>query len=68
MNEEFESRKHACPECGGLSIRRSVRSGFIENVFYRVIGLRPYRCQNCHFRFFDRRSASGRKESLGDSE
>ena len=63
MSEESESRKHSCPNCGSEAIRRSLRSGIVENIFYRMIGLRPYRCQACGERFFDRHGAAGRKES-----
>lgn len=51
MTEDSDSRKHACPNCGSESIRRSLRSGFIENIAYRIIGLRPYRCKTCGVRF-----------------
>ena len=63
MTEESDNRKHSCPNCGSESVRRSLRSGLIENVFYRLIGLRPYRCTVCETRFFDRRGATGRKDN-----
>ncbi len=66
MTEESENRKHACPNCGSEEVRRSLRSGIVENIFYRMVGLRPYRCQACGNRFFDRRGAAGRKENTRD--
>lgn len=66
MTEETSDRKHSCPNCGSESVRRSYRVGFIEKVFYRLIGLRPYRCTACETRFLDRGAAKGRKETSRD--
>jgi ribosomal protein L37AE/L43A len=66
MMEESGNHKHSCPSCGSESVRRSYRVGLIEKIFYRLIGLRPYRCTACETRFFDRGAAKGRKESSRD--
>jgi|HubBroStandDraft_1064217.scaffolds.fasta_scaffold108030_2 ribosomal protein L37AE/L43A len=66
MTEESSNRRHSCPSCGSESVRRSYRVGLIEKIFYRLIGLRPYRCTACETRFFDRGAAKGRKESSRD--
>jgi DNA-directed RNA polymerase subunit RPC12/RpoP len=63
MTRESDKRRHSCPNCGSESVRRSLRSGFIENIIYRLIGLRPYRCMACETRFIDRRSAEARRDS-----
>ncbi len=63
MTEDSDNRKHSCPKCSSESVRRSLRSGIVENIFYRILGLHPYRCQDCGERFFDRRAAAGRKDS-----
>jgi ribosomal protein L37AE/L43A len=66
MAEESGNHKHSCPSCGSESVRRSYRVGFVEKVFYRLVGLRPYRCTACETRFFDRGAAKGRKETSRD--
>jgi predicted RNA-binding Zn-ribbon protein involved in translation (DUF1610 family) len=66
MTQESGERRHSCPNCGSEAVRRSLRSGIVENIFYRMIGLRPYGCQACGERFFDRRGAPGRKENTRD--
>ena len=63
MMDDSENRRHSCPSCGSESVRRSYRVGLVEKLFYRLIGLRPYRCTTCEARFFDRGAARGRKES-----
>ena len=62
MSQDVDDRRHACPKCGSEMVRRSLRSGFIENLIYPLFGLRPYRCMACEERFIDRRGAGGRKE------
>jgi ribosomal protein L37AE/L43A len=66
MTYESENRTHSCPNCGSESVRRSYRVGLIEKIFYRLIGLRPYRCTLCETRFLDRGAAKGRKETSRD--
>jgi hypothetical protein len=66
MAEESGNHKHSCSSCGSESVRRSYRVGFVEKVFYRLVGLRPYRCTICGARFFDRGAAKGRKETSRD--
>jgi len=66
MNQESGERGHSCPNCGSEEVRRSLCSGIAENIFYRMIGVRPYRYRACGERFFDRRGAPGRKENTRD--
>jgi hypothetical protein len=42
----------ACPRCGGKSIRRSHRVGFMERCLLRMSSVRPYRCLDCDRRFY----------------
>ena len=63
MSEESGDRRHHCPNCGSPLVRRSFRAGIIETFFYRLIGLRPYRCRGCGTRFFDRGGGKGRVDA-----
>src|SRR5271155_4423370 len=63
MKEDSEDRLHACPSCGSQAVRRSLRHGFVENVVYRILAIRPYRCMACDLRFTDRGVGRGRKVS-----
>ena len=40
-----------CPRCGSTNVRRSRRRGLLERVLLRLLGLRPYRCEDCDERF-----------------
>jgi len=40
-----------CPRCGGEG-HRSQSRGFIEKQILRRIRVRPYRCRDCHARFY----------------
>jgi predicted RNA-binding Zn-ribbon protein involved in translation (DUF1610 family) len=64
--EDTEERLHACPSCGSQAVRRSLRHGFVENVLYRILAIRPYRCMACDLRFTDRGVGHGRKLSTRD--
>jgi DNA-directed RNA polymerase subunit RPC12/RpoP len=64
--EDSEDRLHACPSCGSQAVRRSLRHGFVENVLYRILAIRPYRCMACDLRFTDRGVGHGRKVSTRD--
>jgi len=46
-----EQRAAICPKCGSQRLRRSRRRGPIER-WYGVLGLHPYRCQECLSRSF----------------
>ena len=41
-----------CPQCQSKNISKSKRRGLLESVVYRLIHVRPYRCQSCDLRFF----------------
>jgi|ERR1700733_1321949 len=64
--EDSEDRMHACPSCGSQAVRRSLRHGFVENILYRLLAIRPYRCMACDLRFTDRGVGHGRKVSTRD--
>jgi len=68
MRDESGDRRHFCPNCGSYLVRRSFRAGFVEKVFYRLIGLRPYRCRGCETRFFDRGGGKGRVDAAEDEK
>ncbi len=40
-----------CPRCGGEGHRSQSRS-FIEKRILRRVRIRPYRCRDCHARFY----------------
>ncbi len=63
MREESDDRRHLCPNCGSPLVRRSARIGIVENFFYRIVALRPYRCRACGNRFFDRGGGRGRVDT-----
>jgi hypothetical protein len=41
-----------CPLCKSKYIGRSRRRGFIESMLFKLVNVRPYRCQSCDLRFF----------------
>ena len=47
---------HRCPSCQSREVERTARRGILERVFLLLVGQRPYRCLNCHRRFYDRRA------------
>ena len=42
-----------CPHCGSESLHQSRRRSIIDHVL-RIFELRPYRCEDCDFRFYRR--------------
>ena len=52
MNVKTKLTARACPQCQGMSIRRSHRIGFVERCLMRLSMIRPYRCLNCDSRFY----------------
>ena len=40
-----------CPQCKSRLVRRSHRYGFFESVILPLLALRPYRCEDCYFRY-----------------
>jgi hypothetical protein len=52
--------KQGCPECGSLLVRRSKRRGSLEKTLMVLLPFRPYRCQDCQFRFY---SMAGRENA-----
>jgi hypothetical protein len=49
----------SCPRCKGTSVRRSKRKGLEK----ALIVVRPFRCKDCHHRFFRRYSIPDERES-----
>lgn len=45
------SLKRYCPECYCGDIRKSRRRGIMEKCFLPFLLFRPYRCQNCRYRY-----------------
>jgi hypothetical protein len=41
-----------CPLCRSVNLSKSKRRGLLESVIFRLIHVRPYRCQSCDLRFF----------------
>ncbi len=41
-----------CSRCRSYHIRESQRHGWLEQVVLRLILMRPYRCHQCHRRFY----------------
>jgi hypothetical protein len=52
-----------CPLCQSNNIIRSKRRGLLESVFFKLIHVRPYRCQSCDWRFFRRGVPHGQRTS-----
>ena len=46
-----------CPFCGAQTIRRSRRRGVIERYLMPAIRMRPYRCEDCDYRFYSTSSS-----------
>jgi hypothetical protein len=42
----------ACPVCGSKRVNRSKRRGIVERMFFRLVSLKPFRCEACDTRFF----------------
>jgi len=42
----------SCPQCSSERIHKSRRFGIIERKILAFILVRPFRCENCDFRFF----------------
>jgi len=47
----FSMNKH-CPVCKKEDVRRTHAKGFLEEKFFALIRLWPYRCQTCSKRFY----------------
>jgi len=41
-----------CPQCGSEYIRKSRRMGVVEKRLLAVLLVKPFRCEECNFRFF----------------
>jgi len=41
-----------CRSCGSKSVSRSKRRGIVERVLFRLLPIRPYRCNDCDSRFY----------------
>ncbi len=52
--EIFSGSQSVCPNCGSPAIRRWHRQGWAEKLVLWLRGLRPFRCRDCHFRFYSR--------------
>lgn len=44
-----------CPTCDGTNIERLARERAVEKFFYPLLGLWPYRCNDCDLKFLDYR-------------
>ncbi len=65
MQLTFAKRISECPDCGGNSVRRSMRKGFVERVWFRLALVWPYRCDDCDSRFWGfRRSCESARSSF----
>src|SRR5271170_7024187 len=55
----FAKKMRECPQCDSSLVRRSARRGLLERVFYPILFVWPYRCDDCDVRFlgFHRRYA-----------
>src|SRR5271167_5139906 len=52
MHLTFAKRICECPVCESSSVRRSMRKGFVERVWFRFAFVWPYRCDDCDSRFW----------------
>ena len=50
---------HHCPACQSRDIERASFRGVFERLLLGLAVRRPYRCQNCGRRFYDRPAADG---------
>jgi len=44
-------RVRSCPSCGSKLVGRSRRRGLIESLILPLLFIRPYRCEECHYRY-----------------
>ncbi len=51
----WKKRSVHCPNCQGEKVRRSRRKGIGESLLHRLLFMSPYRCLDCHERFFRNR-------------
>ena len=55
MSEKRSERTpRRCPRCGRSRVHRSRRRGLREKFVLPLVGLRPYRCEDCDHRFLSR--------------
>jgi hypothetical protein len=54
----------SCPQCGSEEIHLSKRNGIIDICILTVLFVRPFRCDECDFRFY-RWSFSPRPNATG---
>jgi transposase-like protein len=52
MHLTFAKRVFECPVCESSSVRRSMRKGFVERIWFRLAFVWPYRCNDCDSRFW----------------
>ena len=41
-----------CPSCGCIEVRRSAKKNLFEATLLRFLLARPFRCENCNYRFY----------------
>lgn len=41
-----------CPWCQSPQVRRSQRWNFMEQAIFRLLWIKPYRCEACNRRFY----------------
>jgi hypothetical protein len=54
-----------CPKCGELRAVRIKRKGFFQKLFLPLVGLFPWECGACRFRYFSRTRGRRRKTRRG---
>ncbi len=52
-----------CPQCQSRNIAKSKRRGLLESVVFKLIHVRPYRCQTCDLRFLSKDAPQGHRAS-----
>lgn len=60
MSGSRVKKRKACPHCGQTDCYRTRHYGPIERYLLRLLKLRPYRCENCHHRFYSAHGLSRR--------
>src|SRR5437762_6378875 len=52
LNSSLTSQDRRCPECRSRQVRPSQQRRRLYDWPYRILGRKPYRCENCYVRFF----------------
>ena len=57
MGFKHSAEERICPRCHGNWIRRSHKRGKIEKIVCTLLGINPFRCEDCGHRYYRFRSA-----------